>query len=95
MGQAAFQFVGRVLRARSLRGFEIQAFWSIKNAKIHLRARHPYGSWHDVTISHVERNGATCLSENGAPMCASDVVFRLRRSMMDKGPKRKGTSEES
>lgn len=73
-------FACRIAHSKTLKSFEVQAFWCDREVKI--RARHPYGPWCLLTVFSCD--GFTCVSESGAPMCVSDVAFRLRRMMMDK-----------
>ena len=83
MGSAA-TFALRVARSKTLRGFEILVFWTHKNESATILARHPYGSWKSVRVTRCS-HGVIAFSENNAPMCASDVAFRLRKAMLDKG----------
>jgi len=82
MGAAA-EFGLRVARCRTLRGFEVLVFWTHKNESVTVSARHPYGDWRTVRVTDCAYDFAR--SENNAPMCASDVAFRLRQSLRDKG----------
>jgi hypothetical protein len=92
MTRSGHEFIGRVLRAPSLRGFEILVIWTLgdrqKRNTAHLSARHPYGPWRTVTITDI--NKFVCNSKTGSPMVAADVAVRLRR--IDKGSRVRRTS---
>ena len=83
MGTAA-TFGLRVARCKTLKGFEVLVFWSHRDESVVIAARHPYGLWKSVRVTRCSR-GVIGFSENNAPMCASDVAFRLRRAIRDKG----------
>jgi hypothetical protein len=76
-------FVAHVRRARALLGFETRAAW-LSETTATITVRHPYGPWCGVTIFNC--NGDTCESENGSPMLAPDVVFRLREMLKKDTP---------
>ena len=81
MTRSGHEFLGRVLRAPSLKGFEILAFWTLgdrqKRNVARLAARHPYGPWRSVVLTDI--TSYICSSETGSPMVSADVAVRLRR----------------
>jgi hypothetical protein len=80
---AACEFGLRIARCKSLRKVELLVLWTHKNETVTVAIRHPYGFWNAVIVTDCARGLAR--SENNSPVTASDVVFRLRKAMLDKG----------
>lgn len=77
-GSGLHAFALRVVRSRTLAGLEVSYFPLGTGDAIHFTCRVPYGPTHGFTVYDV--NEATCRTENGSPMCASDISYRLRQA---------------
>ena len=71
----------RVARCNTLRGFEVLVFWTQR--RVTVSSRHPYGYWYTAEIHGCARDFGH--SENNSLVTPSDVAFRLRKAMKDKG----------